>query len=267
MGNCCGGSSGDEDKQHKDRAYSLKNSDGNYKTSAWQHEFVAKNWKEDTESIWNRPLSALSCHMDLPRLGHKIQIFKNDQLIPIQDTGNKLKYIQDILIILAQQAGESDDYINKIRNSFFEIVHEDGSGDSSQQLKRYLEENIQDDSKIYHILCLCHQKIVFPAYYSIKENIQNDLVFKDCRGSWSINILFYDDRCTVVHSKVQIAKDTMPNEDPEFSFRWELVINLTGSNYDHISGMDVRVAEVTTRNDVPKARSSSIQDAFKKFMD
>merc|ERR1711862_572563 len=228
--------------------YSLKNEKGEFKTSAHTKEFNASKWEEDTKAIWDRPLATLSCHMDLPRLGHKMKIFKNDEIIGAPDEDG--------------EAQSKMQLIQAIRNQYYDFVHQDGSGDISQQLKSFLEAVIPDGTKLSHILCLCHQKIVFPAYYSIKQNIFDSLPFKDSRGSWVINVFIADDVCTVVHRKTQMAKDVMAGEEPEFSFDWELVIVLTGSTHENMKESYVRIPSVDIKHDVPQQRQAEIKAVF-----
>jgi len=268
MGNCCTKSNTDEGQSGgKPRAkseYKITTSDGRYKTSAWSTDFKAKSWISDTEKIWNRPLSALSCHMDLPRLGHKMQLFFNDE--PVKPEGSsKMGIVQGIIVNIAQHCHESEELVTALRDRYYEFVSEDGSGDVSQQLKRFLEEVVPEESKVCNILSLCHQKIVFPAYYSIKENVFDDIPFKDSRGSWMINVYLTDDTCTVIHSKVQMGKDALEGAEPEFSFRWELVARVSGSNFDDLAEVFVRIAEITTRQDVSPERRQEIRGVFKKF--
>jgi len=268
MGSCLGSSSGSEpeERTRSKSEYKITTAEGKYKTSAWSTEFVAKSWVTDTEQIWNRPLSALSCHMDLPRLGHKMQVFAGDQPVkPSNESATKMGVVLDILVTLAEHANESEELQTAIRDRYYNYVMEDGSGDLSQQLKRFLEEVVPEDSKFCNILSLCHQKIVFPAYYSIKENIHDSLPFKDSRGSWTINVYLTEDTCTVVHSKVQMGKDAVDDAEPEYSFRWELVARISGQKFDKLDEVFVRIAEVTIRQDVSNERRQEIRGVFKKF--
>lgn len=261
---------GDEEGKPKGKlkrrgTYILTTNDGKYKTSAHQKEFVASNWEDDTKAIWDRPLSSLSCHMDLPRLGAKMKVYYNDELVEEENDSNKMQVVQNIILHIAESCGESPQLIDTIRNRYFEFVHEDGSGDVSQQLKSFLEEVIPEDTKLCNILSLCHQKIVFPAYYSIKKLVHDDLPFKDSRGSWQINVFITPDTCRVVHSKIQMAKDNvMNNEEPEFSFTWELIVVLQGSHFDTIRDVYVRIPEITTRPNLSPARAQEIRGIFEK---
>lgn len=265
----CFFSKSDESEEKKQRRgiYVLQNEKGKYKTSAMKKEFVASNWEDDTKSIWERPLSSLSCHMDLPRLGAKMKVYLDDQLVGNEEdinSNNKMQVVQNIIIHIAESCGESPELIEAIRNRYYDFVHADGTGDISQQLKQFLEEVIPEDCKLCSILSLCHQKIVFPAYYSIKKVIHDDLPFKDSRGSWQINVFITNETCTVVHSKIQMGKDAISEEEPEFSFKWELIIVLSGSHFDNLKEVFVRIPEVTTRDNLPDAREQEIRGIFEK---
>jgi len=268
MGLCLSSGAQDEDVARKKprRAFSLKDEKGQYKTSAHKEEFDDAKWEEDTKAIWNRPLAQLSCHMDLPRLGHKMKVLLNDQPVgkgeeEMEDAG-KMQVVLEILLIIAESCQEKPETVEEIRDRYYQYVNEDGTGDLSQQLKKFLDEVIPEHSKICSILSVCHQKIVFPAYYSIKQRVHDQLAFKDSRGSWNIAVHLTEDTCTVVHSKVQMAKDSLGDADPEFSFRWELVLVLTGENFENLDKVFVRIADITTRDNLPAARVEQIQKVF-----
>lgn len=42
---------------------------------------VAEKWKDDSRKIWQRPIDDLPVHLDLPRLGRKIRIYRDSQVI------------------------------------------------------------------------------------------------------------------------------------------------------------------------------------------
>jgi len=268
MGSCLS-KSGQEENEPKKRprsAYNLKDERGQFKTSAQKEEFNESKWEEDTRSIWNRPLSQLSCHMDLPRLGHKMKIFHNEQPVSKSEEemegAGKMQVVLDIIMTIAENCGETPELMEDIRNRYYQFVNEDGSGDLSQQLKAFLEEVIPENSRLCSILSLCHQKIVFPAYYTIKQKVHDQLAFKDSRGSWNINVFLTEETCTVVHSKVQMAKDCLGDAEPEFSFRWELVVTLRGESLESMDNPLVRIADVTTRANLPVDRAQQIQRVF-----
>eukprot|EP01095_Lingulamoeba_sp_RSL-Kostka_P000832 TRINITY_DN110_c0_g4_i1.p1 TRINITY_DN110_c0_g4~~TRINITY_DN110_c0_g4_i1.p1 ORF type:complete len:293 (+),score=75.62 TRINITY_DN110_c0_g4_i1:213-1091(+) len=268
---CIFSSSGGDSSNKSKKEFSLTTSDGKHKTSAWSTEFDEQNWKQDTEKIWQRKIEDLSIHMDLPRLGHKISIYKNGSIIEENNNNNnstKSEVVFFLCTTLVEQLGESEEFISEITDNFYhdDYVHKDGSGDVSQQLLRFLVAMIHPESKTERVLKLCHQKMVFPAFYSIKNKIFDELPFKDQRGTWFINIYINDDddTVTVVHSKRQIAKNTEYGQEEEFSFRWELICHLVGDTLEELEDQEIRIAEVKIREDVSKSRKKEINQLFEK---
>jgi hypothetical protein len=246
--------------------YQLTNDTGKYKTSAWTKDFDSKNWMVDTKRIWERPLSALSCHMDLPRLGHKIQVSQSGTVTSmLGSSANKMETVREVLLTLAKELGESEEFQSNLKEKFYVFIKEDNSGDTSQQLKTYLEELIPADSKLCHVLSFCHQKIVFPAYYSIKENLFEPLPFQDKRGSWAITIDVSEGKCSILHTKIQIGRDKAECGEPEFTFIWELAGHLTGEKLEQLEDITLKVHQLTIPEDVPEARAKEIRDIFEKY--
>lgn len=258
-----------EKKKSRRGTYVLTTEDGKFKTSAQKKDFDAATWIDDTKSIWERPISSLSCHMDLPRLGAKIRIYNSsNELISEEVNENqvhKMEVVKNILLQLTETSQDPQDLIDAINNRYYEFINEDGTGDLSQQLKTFLEEVVPNDSRLSNILSLCHQKIVFPAYYSIKRVIHDALPFKDSRGSWQIDIYISEDLCKVVHSKIQMAKDSLDGEEPEFSFRWELNVVLQGSTFENVKEINVKIPEVTVRANVDAGRAQQIRNIFDSY--
>lgn len=128
--------------------------------------------------------------MDLPRLGHKIQVFVEGEQVEVKlkEGDTKSKMVYSVLLAIADASQEPEETIHYIRTRYDEFVKADGSGDTSQQLKSFLTEVVPHDSRLDHVLSLCHQKIVFPAFYSIKTKLQDHLEFKDKRGSWVLQV-------------------------------------------------------------------------------
>mmetsp|Transcript_15472 Transcript_15472/g.60493 ORF Transcript_15472/g.60493 Transcript_15472/m.60493 type:complete len:281 (-) Transcript_15472:96-938(-) len=261
MGCCFSSSSGDKGSGG---GTGLKGKNGQYKTSAWSTDFQESKWKEDTRNIWERELQHLSVHMDLPRLGHKIQVFVDGKQVELKmkDGDTKSKVVFEVLLAIADAAQEPEETIHFIRTRYDEFVKADGSGDTSQQLKSFLTEVVPHDSRLDHVLSLCHQKIVFPAFYSIKTKLQDHLEFKDKRGSWVLQLFFERGKCRVVHSKVQTAKPDFESGIEEFSFKWELTVVLSGLLLEYVELIDVNVVGVDVHESVGEGRAAEIRGIF-----
>lgn len=262
MGCCFSSSSGN--KGSGKGGTGLKGKDGQYKTSAWSTDFQESKWKDDTRNIWERELQHLSVHMDLPRLGHKIQVFVEGRPVEVKmkegDTKSKMVYA--VLLAIADASQEPEETIHYIRTRYDEFVKADGSGDTSQQLKSFLTEVVPHDSRLDHVLSLCHQKIVFPAFYSIKTKLQDHLEFKDKRGSWVLQLFFEKGKCRVVHSKIQTAKPDFESGIEEFSFKWELTVVLSGLLLEYVEKIDVNVVNVDVHESVSEERAQEIRGIF-----
>jgi len=72
-------------------------------------------------------------------------------------------------------------------------------------LLRFLVEVITDKSPISGILRALHQKMVFPGFYSIKNNIFDQLPFKDQRGTWFVTVYLKPNSIEVRHRKTQVS--------------------------------------------------------------
>mmetsp|Transcript_16608 Transcript_16608/g.27229 ORF Transcript_16608/g.27229 Transcript_16608/m.27229 type:complete len:286 (+) Transcript_16608:171-1028(+) len=241
---------------------SLVTEDGKHKTSAWTEEFKESNWISDSQNIWSRNLSDLSVHMDLPRLGPRITLFHEDNEINFsQPTDTKMERIKLLLIEIAKMAHEDDQLISDLETKFYDHINKDGAGDASQQLSHYLTAIIPKDSKIERVLKLCHQKMVFPAFYCIKAKIFDKLPFKDYRGSWDVKIVFLNDNVLVQHSKIQVSKDTpAPGEEEEFKFRWCLNLSISGDDLGTFDEPKISITYAETRRTLPLPRTNEIKD-------
>lgn len=179
MGNCCSSS------KKENNTTSLPDLSEKESKALHQKELdkVAAKWRQDTKDIWNRKVADLPVHMDLPRLGRKIRITKNGQLILDKSQTqtremNQREIVFEFLKILADlietQTGEQgeegpkgDDVLELIEEKYYNFIKPEG--DVSQQLQAFFKEGLPQDAKIFKILKMCHQKIIFPGYYYLKS--------------------------------------------------------------------------------------------------
>lgn len=132
----------------------------------------------------------------------------------------------------------------------------DGAGEISQQLRPFLIDVVTDQSTTGRVLRACHQKMIFSAFYYIKDRLQGRLPFKDKRGTWLCSIHFGENYVDVRHRKTQVrhacriqldgalmaAKMDKPqgyDAEGEFTFEWELQIRF-GTDMNEISHIGVR---------------------------
>jgi len=241
---------------------SLLTEDGRHKTSAWTEEFKESNWISDSQAIWSRNLKDLSVHMDLPRLGPRITLFKEDEEVLFsQESDSKMERIKLLLVSIAKLCNEDSQLVTDIENKFYDHINSDGAGDPSQQLSNFLTAVIPKDSKIERVLKLCHQKMVFPAFYCIKTKIFDKLPFKDYRGTWDVKIVFLPSNALVQHSKVQVSKDPpAPGEEEEYKFRWCLNLSISGDDFGTFDEPKISIVSAETRRTLPLPRTNEIKD-------
>eukprot|EP01094_Clydonella_sp_ATCC50884_P022463 TRINITY_DN5161_c0_g1_i1.p1 TRINITY_DN5161_c0_g1~~TRINITY_DN5161_c0_g1_i1.p1 ORF type:complete len:323 (+),score=78.84 TRINITY_DN5161_c0_g1_i1:286-1254(+) len=235
------------------------------KTSCAKEAWEESKWQEDTRSIWSRGLADLPVHMDLPRLAHRMRIFDRDRKECSESDSSKerVAIVHSHLTVLSRLLGE-EDMEKAINDRYYEYVREDGQGDVSQQLLRFLSEVVGDNSRLGAVLRACHQKMVFPGFYSIKNNIFERLPFKDQRGTWHVSVfLRRNDHVEIRHRKTQVSRATGTTAS-EFEFDWELRITLDKA-LEQIVDISVVVCDLRMMEDVSEARAGEIRQIFAEF--
>lgn len=242
----------------------LLNTDGTHKTSAWTDEFDPTKWIDDIDKIWRRKLSDLPVHMDIPRLGHKIRLIKDGEAVAFaEESDPKPEIVRKLFVALATALEESEEFLKSIDDHFYEVVKREGTGDISQQLSSFLQTYVAPDSRFERVLKLCHQKMVFPAFYYLKHRISG-LVFKDARGTWDLTVSLLEGgkQIRVEHSKCQVPRDVLAGEQEEYSFRWTLAVLISGPDLDQLESCTIHIKEISTRPDLPESRVSTIREAI-----
>ncbi len=120
------------------------------------------------------------------------------------------------------------------------------------------------NSKVGRVLRACHQKMIFPGFYYIKNLIQ-ELPFQDQRGTWVVSVHIGVDFVEVKHRKIQSGKPkgievsiqaAIPSSpcsqclptflqkgDPEFAFEWELRVRFS-RDLEEITKVAVTILEL-----------------------
>jgi len=130
---------------------------------------------------------------------------EHEDLLATKNHNNKMELVYEIIATLAQCLGEEKGFQERIKEKYTEYVNEDAMGEESQQLRRFLVEQIGDDSKVGRVLRACHQKMIFPGFYYIK-NLIPELPFQDQRGTWVVSVHIGSWFVDVRHRKVQAGK-------------------------------------------------------------
>jgi len=196
-------------------------------------------WKQDICSVWKRSLTALAVHTDVPRLSKKITIEKNGEVLY---NGTDEKYtdytnasMTKILMETISFALNDKQTEVVLQESYDTFVFE--SGDTGEQLFGFFTHLKKFHGETLSVLVLkaIQQKIIFPAFYCMKEFLEPVMgPFKDLRGTWIVTLEFKDDLVIVGHTKQQESINTI--EDlPQYEFTWQLIIPIHIPNQSIIS--------------------------------
>jgi len=277
---CAGGS------HDKTPTSSGNNTRKNILTGPGHDEWNEDRWRSDSKQVWCKALPLLPTNMDIPRLGLRTHIFNaqgDDLLAALKETDNgpaasssantsnakKKSYIvEQILYHLGKELND-EKFLAALKEKYYTFVNSNDQGDISQQLLAFFKEAIPEDTPLCNVLKCCHQKIIFPGFYSIKNRIGSQLPFKDKRGTW--NLLVYitkSGRVVVKHRKHQLSKSDprpldqqTPATEGEFFFEWELLLVLSKDLMD-LERVDVAMKDLQIRDWVDEKRANEIRQIF-----
>jgi len=257
---------GDDNKENIASGGSNEGSVGNVRPKP---DFETR-WKDDIVAIWSRDISKLPVHTDVPRLSKKISI-KGDAGDFIFD-GSDAKYkttsntaITKMLLLAFSKAVDDRELRNALKK-WEEFVPE--SGDTGEHLLAFFASLAPDakDTGTLLVLKAIHQRIIFPAFYYLKDLLQKDMgKFKDKRGSWSVDIHVGDNGIVkVVHKKRQQSVNVTLNNQPEFEFDWNLILTIDIKNKTMSKEIIVNLSELDISGDVPADQTKRIRDTFEE---
>jgi len=233
-------------------------------------DFEAR-WKDDIVAIWGRPLSKLPVHTDVPRLTKKMTV-KSEAGDFIFD-GSDAKYKATNMAVLTKTlllsiAKALDDKELRSQLKKWDDYVPD-SGDTAQHLIAFFDAVVTAGGETATLLVLktIHQRVIFPAFYCLKDLLQNSVGrFKDRAGSWSVNIQISEGgKVTVTHRKEQQAVTTTPKGDPEFEFSWQLMITIDILNKSISRDVLVKLSDLEINDDTPADTRKLIESAFEKY--
>jgi hypothetical protein len=204
---------------------------------------IAINWQADLINVWSRDVKDLPVHTDVPRIASKLTISKDGKPMTLAPSDDKFVLVEQILFTLnlaiVGDVHAAEEFRQENRNSL--IL------DPQAECARYLERIITSprmNPKVLNILKLCHQKIIFPAYYYIKYCLGEEIEIRDNRNSWRVNIDVQSSGVvTVKHTKGQRSAGYATElGDPMFEFDWELGF-MTNSNVTFLEKIWVRLVD------------------------
>eukprot|EP00005_Dracoamoeba_jomungandri_P000888 CAMPEP_0174251788 /NCGR_PEP_ID=MMETSP0439-20130205/1503_1 /TAXON_ID=0 /ORGANISM="Stereomyxa ramosa, Strain Chinc5" /LENGTH=295 /DNA_ID=CAMNT_0015332201 /DNA_START=64 /DNA_END=951 /DNA_ORIENTATION=+ len=240
-------------------------------TSTYKDEWEESKWQDDIREIWNRTLWELPTYMDLPRLATRMEIYdaEGDKLTEDVNPQNydKLQIMYQIFVTLAEALNEEDEFQEKIKDTFYEYLDPDNDGETTQQLRLFLKEVITEDTLVGKVMKACHQKMIFSAFYCIKNRIWDKLPFKDKRGTWFIYVLIRPNNVVEIrHRKTQTGKPEGFEQEGDFAFSWELRL-VTSANMEELESISIHITTISFKDEIKKKRRQQIEKLFHQMFE
>jgi len=143
------------------------------------------------------------------------------------------------------------------------------SGDLGEQLYSFFLNLLKQHGETQTLLILkaIQQKIIFPAYYCMREYLEPNLgSFKDVYGSWVVQLEIDGDVVVVKHIKQQQSITTRADEIPDYQFTWQLVIpvNIVTKSlvYEEIR---IEFIQISVNEHLEERVKNQIRDSFKEI--
>ncbi|PRP83356.1 hypothetical protein PROFUN_09337 [Planoprotostelium fungivorum] len=207
-------------------------------------DFSDECLRADLEKIWQREVSKLPVHTDLPRLSKRIDVTLGDHEYGVTGLPDFEMPLTDSMIpsvyrilTTTSSALEDEPTRSQIKNNFlttFNVSDAEAKGEDKSRtipdfdvagtLSKYLA-TLDDNATIRALKC-CNQSFLFPAVIRLKFLITNnpdsneqDMSYKDLRGGWRIQVDIADDQVRVIHKKWEQSF-----REDSFQFLWELEV-------------------------------------------
>jgi len=204
---------------------------------------------EEINTIFHKPTSNLSCHVDLPRFMPHITIYNynsvtaniNSHLLEYIDTIT-IKHIKEFLLVTACKLYPGDDTWNKIINNKFEEYFTETTTSETLDvaIKKFISE-VLEDSKLSRLLKTMTQSVVAPIIIHMKENIGDIYPHNSLKGGWSILVEIREKFVTVTHTKEEI---TLPTNEDQFYFKWDICYTFD-SEIKYLNKVEVELATLS----------------------
>eukprot|EP01126_Amoeba_proteus_P049015 TRINITY_DN5703_c0_g1_i10.p1 TRINITY_DN5703_c0_g1~~TRINITY_DN5703_c0_g1_i10.p1 ORF type:complete len:371 (-),score=106.07 TRINITY_DN5703_c0_g1_i10:49-1161(-) len=208
----------------------------------------SENWETDLYDIWNNDPNKLPIHIDIPRLISKITIV--DQNRCTLWSGN---YSTPTPVLVLDFFKFLTNKLNDV--SFVHLTSEEErlvlekESYLENQLARQMKREEMKESSVVRILKALNQKVLFPAYYHIKETM-GGIQIKDKANTWTVVIMLEEDKVSIQHQKTQIIPqwvldNTSFDNSEVISFQWSLSICLVGSDLSRLDGVMCQIVSGT----------------------
>eukprot|EP01102_Stenamoeba_stenopodia_P013527 TRINITY_DN4400_c0_g1_i1.p1 TRINITY_DN4400_c0_g1~~TRINITY_DN4400_c0_g1_i1.p1 ORF type:complete len:659 (-),score=125.08 TRINITY_DN4400_c0_g1_i1:96-2072(-) len=182
------------------------------------------------QQIFDKPLDALPCHKDLPRLVRQFTVEgeKIDKRGEGEEPTSVAELCKAILIRLNDEFGEREDLSNTIAQRYSEFVSESSTDELAMSLLKLFQQ-VMADSRVVRILKASNQSIIAPAMTRVKKLLEDaGLPFNSVRNGWWIHIERKWDEIVIKHCKRETA--TPEGESGVFgipyNFEWAIAFTM-----------------------------------------
>lgn len=196
---------------------------------------VSEEEKKAYADIFNKPLDALPCHKDLPRLVRQISVEgeriggSSNETMPLTDL------CREALVRLAIEYDEDELLAQKISVQYANFVPAPdpatnpgagGGPELAAALLQVLTQVVGEDRAAVRILKAANQSIIAPAVTKLKKTLEDvGLPFNSVRNGWTIDIRREWDVVVVSHRKVETSTPEGESSGPlagPYLFEWFL---------------------------------------------
>jgi len=170
---------------------------------------AAVGWEQKVKEVWNAALGEHPINIDIPRLISKIRVenANGEVLFSANSEQTNEEQVISFFLFLAQTL--KDQIFQEMIDHLESLMRDKPA--FTNAIKQMLEVPNAPSSPSVKLLKGAHQKMLFPAYYSIKSQLKSPQM-KDKAGAWQIVILLDQNRAELRHKKTQIVLEWMVSD-------------------------------------------------------
>jgi len=179
----------------------------------------------------------------------------------------KDKRTLEVLATLADLL-ESESKSRKIQELYYEYVPktvDTNDRDISRELKRFLDEVVEENSPVVRVLKACNQAIIAPPVIELTLNVQKQVSFKD-GGGWRIRIMVKDNEVSVTHWKRQKHVAKPPERELFDFFEWELTL-LFDKRVERIMSYSFLLSDIQFNQNATQQQRNEITNILTEYFE
>eukprot|EP01087_Luapelamoeba_hula_P005473 TRINITY_DN1553_c0_g1_i5.p1 TRINITY_DN1553_c0_g1~~TRINITY_DN1553_c0_g1_i5.p1 ORF type:complete len:700 (-),score=177.17 TRINITY_DN1553_c0_g1_i5:30-2129(-) len=187
---------------------------------------------QESEAIFHKPLSGLSCHQDLARLIRGYQVsqsfmeggVKSPPTVlcgPFLPSVSRKESIATLLLTLAVALGEEETTGHAIRKHLDRCVPNEEDLADPTGLGVLFSLHLGEESKVVRVMKAGTQGVVAPCITHFKSSL-GALTFNAARGGWEVCVEIAPEEVIVLHRKREKATPDALDKYGEFNLEWAI---------------------------------------------